>query len=345
MEEDREEGQNDSPGFIEEEQDEGYFVTDTSNEEEMLLSEEESLDQDTLDSGEDALIDEPHKHFVDEEVFHNSFVDDTKRGLSDKEEVKEYSIPIQDKVTSEFFKRMIHEEHPIVEHIVYFNLRKSNQIHSSHYVGVGEVLFKRDFLSSILSSRRAALFCTEHLDILVGKANPRDIWFTDFNEYQTRFALLPGDILEELSVFLGMLIFHARIRKIIEQNGVTELRNIFGKKATDFGVRRVPLFLHNVDSLYNMFKLPNHWDIEDLVRESGRYGLGLCVSTLPIVLQKSIVLKLPRGFLSGDEYDPHAIGPEEFSTVQRKVLSNKLFPVLRKILTLEVAPEWTPFFF
>ncbi|MDE7469764.1 MAG: Yop proteins translocation protein K [Desulfovibrionaceae bacterium] len=345
MEEDREEEEYTPTGFVEEEQEEGYFIHDESSEEETLLSEEEEdvIEEYNDSLVEDAPIDTPQKHFVSEDDIETTHIQSDHKEESRDDD--SFDVAIEDKVTSEFFKKMIQEEHPIVEHIVYFNLRKSNEIHSSHYVGIGEVLFKRDFLPTILSSRRAALYYTEHLDILVGSAKPKGIWFTDFSEYHTRFALLPGSILEELSIFLGMMIFHARVRKIIEQGGVTGLRTIFGKKAADFGVRRVPLFLHDVDSLYNMFKLPNHWDIEDLVRESGRYGLGLCVSTLPKILQKSIMLKLPRGFLSSDEYDPNAVGPEEFSTVQRKVLSNKLFPVLRKILTLEVAPEWTPFFF
>lgn len=346
MEEDTQEAEYPSTGFIEEEQEEGYFISDDSEqEEERFLSEEEqeAIEEEDNAQIEDAPIDVPNKHFVHEEQGEHETV--TQQESYEAEDTQEFSVPIRDKETSAFFKKMIQEEHPIVEHIVYFNLRKAKEIHSSHYVGIGEVLFKRDFLPTILASRRASLYYTEHLDILVGSAKPKGIWFTDFSEYQTRFALLPGSILEELSVFLGMMIFHARVRKIIEQEGVTGLRHVFGKRAADFGVRRVPLFLHDVDSLYNIFKLPHHWDIEDLVRESGRYGLGLCVSTLPVILQKSIMLKLPRGFLSSDEYDPHAVGPEEFSTVQRRVLSNKLFPVLRKILTLEVAPEWTPFFF
>ncbi|MGL4722509.1 MAG: SctK family type III secretion system sorting platform protein [Desulfovibrionaceae bacterium] len=295
----------------------------------------------------------PFDRIVEEErlVSHSGLIDAPLHlGEASSKEIslrndQKYSVLLQDGVTTEFFRDKIHERHPLVPLILEFNLRRAKDIHPSHYRGIGEVLFSRGFLSPIMNSRRSVQYLTRHQNVLIGKRAKKFTWFTDFGPIENRIALLPADILETVSIYLGMVIFHDTIKKVVLREGVHFLYEEFGKKATQFGIRRAPLFLHNISHVQNLFYFPEKWAVSDKVREGGRLLLGMCVTVLPKELQDEIIWKLPKGFLSQDSETPYSIGPEGFSGVQHMVLTGRFLPLLKKILLMEVGQEWTECFF
>lgn len=319
------------------------IFTEESKTKEAMVSTENILSVDSPaphNELQDAVVSQPLENHAGT-ILKELFPDANDQALQQKKQLPD---ALHENTVSEYFANMIQQRHPIVEKIVAFNVYGAKEIHPSHYEGSGAVLFKKGCLEHFFASHRASHQLAMHENLLTGQSR-RMVWYTDFEHYTHRFALLPGELLATLSVYLGMTMFHEDVRVIIHNIGVQELRSIFGKKIADFGIRRVPLFVQDIASMYNIFSLPKHWSLEDKIRDSGRYALGVCVSVLPQFLQTSVLLRLPQCFLSPNMDDPREMGPSSISEIQRNTLASRLYPLLRKILILEVAPQWSPYFF
>jgi hypothetical protein len=65
----------------------------------------------------------------------------------------------------------------------------------------------------------------------------------DFNPPQWRFALLPVEVIQDLTFYCGLAFQHRRIAGMVDKTVLSHLKESIGEQAYAFAVRRAPLLI------------------------------------------------------------------------------------------------------
>ncbi len=169
------------------------------------------------------------------------------------------------------------------------------------------------------------------LSAYLGEALALDgAYCTDFSDPRARLVLLPGGLLRQLCLYIGLASHSDLLRKELDGARVRALRQAVGDHAYDFAIKRAPL----------LGRLPAAGPLADSV-EPRLYALDGAAALagwlagadadLAGVLGRRFALKLPMPWRQAIERAtrPAADDVPAWS------------PILRKLLH-EIAPEWSP---
>ena len=65
----------------------------------------------------------------------------------------------------------------------------------------------------------------------------------DFNPPQWRFALLPAEVIQDLTFYCGLAFQHRRIAGMVDKTVLTGLKESIGERAYAFAIKRAPLLI------------------------------------------------------------------------------------------------------
>lgn len=240
--------------------------------------------------------------------------------------------------TQIFLRDLARTKHPLLNGIVRFNTRLAERVHTD----TGSAL--STFLPA--QSSFAALRLGAVMPQIFGQET--GAWVLDFRQPSRRIALLPPGLLIRLAHWYGLAVFRKETCGLIGREAVTELQQRVGEEGHLFALRRAELLTGNRvyapdDPEENQIPLPER--IERVGRQviiACVYGTHACFSTSSTdtvscdtetgrLLCARLAPTLPKGFLEplvGAELPP----------------ALAVWPIVRKLVTKEIAPSWAPFF-
>lgn len=116
----------------------------------------------------------------------------------------------------------------------------------------------------------------------------------EFHDFAQRFALMPNQELEKIIKIIGMIPYLSDLKKIIDKQQVTKIRNYFGITEYRFLVKRLP-FLLSEKMMSKMMKLKvPPFDIEKLetqIFNNGIQCLLIWLQDQPLSISQRIRLK------------------------------------------------------
>lgn len=152
-----------------------------------------------------------------------------------------------------------------------------------------------------------------------------DFWY-EFPEPASRVVLLPMDVLEELTRYLGLCTLTPHIRAIVDRQRVQQIKQCLGEAAYRFALKRVPFLTRNPPQGEPPPTDPSAWGDHAL-----QTGIGLWSALLvqePVELRHRLALKFP-------------VSAKQLLH-QRSPLEAPGMPLIRKLLN-EVASPWASF--
>lgn len=224
-----------------------------------------------------------------------------------------------------FLKKLIRERHPLAPLIFAFNLAPASWIHESWIEGTPKASWFGRLKPSARARRRLSL-------LILREHGLEGTWCFDFREASRRVALLDGETLERLALFTGIALDASRISKIIDRDSVLRLKNGIGDDGYRFALKRAP-FLLNAAAVPGPAGEPvDPSRFREHALSRGMAGLEACLAGEPAALVRRFRLKLPRRW------------PERPSGEVPDGGKDAWWPLVRKVLLKEVAPEWSPCF-
>jgi hypothetical protein len=228
-------------------------------------------------------------------------------------------------MTDPFFKKLLKEGHPLAPLILSFNLAPASWIHESWIEGA----LKSSWFGKLKSSARAR----RRLSLLILREHGLEgAWCFDFREASRRVALLDGETLERLALFTGIALDASRIAKTIDRDGVLRLKRGIGDDGYRFALKRAPFLLNPGIAPDPAGEPADPSSFREHALSRGMAGLEACLSGEPAALVRRFRLKLPRRWSER----PSGAVPEGGK--------DAWWPLVRKVLLKEVAPEWSPCF-
>lgn len=152
-------------------------------------------------------------------------------------------------------------------------------------------------------------------------------YWEDFSRSSDRLALLDGEALERLSLYLGVTLRQEEFRHEIRSERLRYWRQAVGEDALAFARKRAPLL--GVPPAF-LFEPEGAQPHERFILIGARF----CMEQLPDVLAKRMVFKLPAAWAEYFAPLPKKPGPENH---------RELPPILRKLIKIQL-PEWHPLF-
>lgn len=211
-----------------------------------------------------------------------------------------------------------------IEHALVFNFHPVAYIHDSW---LGAVPYG-DLIERLRGEPRAASHLSRFLREALGLEGK---YCEDFSDRMARLALLDGDSIHSLFLYLGLALRNGELRTEIRGPEVSRLKDALGERAYVFAIRRAPFF----GSLPDFQFEPGTGDPAE---RYARIGLQYCwgwLAGLGSGLVERLFLKLPR------DWSRELVGQQ----------SNRLpadapvdMPPLLLRLVKETLPRWTPLF-
>jgi len=153
----------------------------------------------------------------------------------------------------------------------------------------------------------------------------------DFSDPMARLALLDGDSLQRLFLYLGLTLRSAELRTEIRGAQVNRLKRALGDRVYAFALRRAPF-------LGSLPDFPFEPGSTDPAERFAQIGLQYCWGRFAVLgagLVRRLFLKLPRDWSAG------LSARAGFGTAL--ATPPELPPLVRKLVK-EVLPRWTPLF-
>lgn len=120
--------------------------------------------------------------------------------------------------------------------IHHFNTQPASYAHPSWF----DATLPAELLSILRQTRRGSDRLSKILLEQNGLCN--DTCY-DFNPPQWRFALLPGEVIRDLTFYCGLAFQHRLIAGMVDKTALTGLRESIGKQAYAFAIKRAPLLI------------------------------------------------------------------------------------------------------
>jgi hypothetical protein len=165
---------------------------------------------------------------------------------------------------------------------------------------------------------------------LLERFNLNNDYYYDFVDPLFRLALLPNDVISQITLYCGVALNYKNITAVIDKSKKEEIINNIGIESYRFGIRRAPLLLGNGKIL------AEPWSEKDDVKSHiQRYGAAYFLTSFaraPKSIFKRLILKFPKEICKNRDL---------FYTGQKE--SNQwLF--LRRILKHAIGPTWQHLF-
>lgn len=225
-----------------------------------------------------------------------------------------------------FLKQVIKTEPLLMEAVLSFHCQAATWVEASHLTAAAQQLERCGLLDIARQSRRGTARLAAHLPLLATSAPDR--WFLEFMDVRSRLALVGSKTLLLLADYVGLGLNSAAIAQVVLQSQVRELKSMFGEAGYTFAVKKAPFMIGSRVPTFRTHDAP----LEERIRLQGRACIALCLNEQPQTLRQRLALALPQGFLRLDGIAASAQHPDA------------AWPLVRRILLKEVAPQWAPCF-
>ena len=187
-----------------------------------------------------------------------------------------------------------------------------------------EPLVPQDLFLRLRTTRRGAIRLSEILLIQHGLYN--DTCY-DFDTRSWRLALLPAEVMNQLSLYVGLSLQHRRIATMVDRVALAGIKKDIGEQAYTFAIKRAPLLTGKRSGVLPIWN--GDGDFGSFSRHIGGAYILSHFTQCPKAVAGRIAFKFPRAVSK---------------IVAQRFSEDNGWTFINRILIHEIDPQWQTLF-